>query len=61
MYKVLKFFTDMQDDNYPYEAGATYPRKGVKPDKDRIAELASANNKRGCPLIAEVKKKDEEE
>lgn len=59
MYKVVKFFTDMQDGNHAYEVGDTYPRKGVKADKKRIAELSGTSNRRRCPLIAEVKKKEE--
>lgn len=58
MYKVVKFFTDMQDSNHAYHVGDTYPRKGVKADKKRIAELASEHNRQRCPLIAEVKKKE---
>lgn len=55
MYKVVQFFTDLEDDNYAYGAGDTFPRAGAKPSKERIAELASAENKRGIVLIKEVK------
>jgi len=54
MYKVIKFFTDLQDDNYPYNVGDTYPRKGKKATKKRINELAGSNNKQKTPLIEEV-------
>ena len=56
MYKVIKYFEDLQDNQHPYNVGDEYPRKGVTVDKDRIAELASASNKRGEVLIVEVKK-----
>lgn len=51
MYKVIRYFTDLQDDDYIYREGDTYPRKGLKPTADRINELASDKNKRGLPLI----------
>ena len=54
MFKVLKYFTDLQDDRHPYHVGETFPRKGLKVSKARYAELASDKNKRGEPLIEEV-------
>lgn len=54
MYKVIKYFTDLQDNSYPYEIGSTYPRKGFKATESRINELKSSNNKQGTPLIEEV-------
>ncbi len=53
-YKVIKFFTDLQDNNHPYNVGDTYPRKGKKATKKRINELASHFNKQNTPLIEEV-------
>lgn len=50
-YKVIKYFTDLQDNCHPYNVGDTYPRKGLEPSKERIAELAGSENKQGCPLI----------
>ena len=69
MYKVIKSFTDLQDNNYAYYVGDTFPRNGVEVDAERIAELSSDKNRLGVPLIEEVtekpkrtrKKKDEEE
>lgn len=55
MYKVVKFFTDLEDNNYAYSTGDTFPRAGAKVSKERIAELASAKNKQGVVLIEEVK------
>jgi len=58
-YKVIRKFKDLQDSNYIYNVGDTYPRKGKRPKKERIEELLSSNNKVGKPLIAEVEKGDE--
>ena len=55
MYKVLKFFTDLQDNDHAYDAGDEFPRKGLAVTDARLAELAGSNNKQGVPLIAEVK------
>ena len=57
MYKVIRYFTDLQDDDYIYREGDTYPRKGLKPTADRINELASDKNKRGLPLIKKAVEK----
>ena len=57
-YKVIKAFTDMQDNNYAYDpkdpARNTYPRKGLNVLQSRINELASSKNRQGCPLIEEI-------
>ena len=68
MYKVIKSFTDLQDNNYAYYVGDTFPHNGVEVGAERIAELASDKNRLGVPLIEEIaekpkrtrKKKDEE-
>lgn len=57
MYKVLKAFTDLQDDNYVYLAGDEYPRKGVLIKQDRLDALASKDNARGEALIELVEEK----
>lgn len=54
MYKVIKHFTDMQDGNFAYEIGDTFPRKGLSVLPSRIRELASDKNRQGCPLIEEI-------
>ena len=56
-YKVITYFTDLHDNDHPYHEGDKFPREGVTVSESRIAELASENNKRGIPLIAEVPKK----
>ena len=57
-YKVIKAFTDMQDNNYAYDpkdpARNTYPRKGMSVLPSRIKELAGKKNRQGCPLIEEI-------
>lgn len=68
MYKVIKSFTDLQDNNYAYYVGDTFPHNGGDVDSERIAELSSDKNRLGVPLIEEVtgkpkrtRKKNEEE
>ena len=68
MYKVIKSFTDLKDNNYAYYVGDTFPHNGVEIVAERIAELASDKNRLGVPLIEEiaekpkrVRKKKEEE
>lgn len=57
MYKVIKAFFDLQDKEYVYKEGDTYPRAGLKPTAKRIAELSGSKNLQGQPLIEEVKPK----
>ena len=57
MYKVIKYFTDLQDNNYAYYVGDTFPRNGVEVGAERIAELSSDKNLQGVPLIEEVVEK----
>ena len=63
-YKVIKFFMDGQDNNRSYIPGNIYPREGLTPSAERIAELASKNNRLGEILIEPVQstaqKKEEE-
>lgn len=54
MYKVIKFFTDLQDNNFPYKAGDTFPRPALKVSKERLDELSGSKNKQGEPLIVLV-------
>lgn len=69
MYIVTKPFYDLQDvtkadhtkdgdiprEHWLYKVGDIYPRDGAPgPSEQRIAELASAYNKQGTPLIAWV-------
>ena len=54
MYKVIKFFTDLQDNSYAYREGETFPREGVKVSDARLKELSTTANRRGIPLIEKV-------
>lgn len=54
MYKVIKFFTDLQDNDYPYEVNDIYPREGLEVTGERIEELAGNNNLQKEPLIKKV-------
>lgn len=61
MYKVIKYFTDLQDNKHPYNVGDTFPREGVEVTEDRIRELATTENRRNEPLIEEVVEETTEE
>ena len=60
MYKVIKYFTDMQDNDFAYQVGDEYPRKGMSVLQSRINELAGSKNRQGVPLIEEIPEKVEE-
>lgn len=51
MYKVIKYFTDLQDNGHPYNVGDAFPRAGVSVTDARLAELAGSNNRQRTPLI----------
>ena len=55
MYRVIKRFKDLQDNNFVYNVGDEFPHTGGKVSKKRIEELATDKNIRGIPLIEEVK------
>ena len=67
-YKVIEYFEDLQDNGRPYNVGDVFPADGNTVTAERLAELASTQNRRSIPLIEEVvekqkrtrKKKDEE-
>ena len=54
MYKVIKHFIDLHDDDHSYEEGDIFPREGVTVKPERIAELAGSSNKQKTPLIVLV-------
>ena len=60
MYRVIKAFTDMQDNNFAYQVGDEFPRKNFSVLPSRIKELATDKNRQGCPLIEEIPDKVEE-
>ena len=54
MYKVINFFTDLQDFNHPYKVGDVFPRQGMNVSEERLKELAGSRNKQGKPLIKKI-------
>lgn len=61
MYKVIKFFTDLNDNEHAYKVGDTFPREGVEVNPERLKALSTSENKRGIPVIEEVKEATLEE
>ena len=51
MYRVIEFFTDLHDGDFPYNVGDKFPRDGITVTEERLAELSGSNNKRKMPLI----------
>jgi len=60
-YKVIHFFTDLQDFNHPYHVGDTFPRSGLLVSEERIKELSGSQNKQHQPLIAAEPEEETEE
>ena len=56
MYKVIRYFTDLQDNNRAYNVGDVFPHDkcGYPVSEKRLAELASRNNLQRTPLICFV-------
>lgn len=59
MYKVLAYFTDLQDNNHPYDEGDIFPRDGLTVSEARLEELSSTRNRRGIRLIEFVEEQQE--
>lgn len=54
-YEVIKYFTDLQDNNKAYEVGDRFPKPyNKKISAERLAELLSSDNKQGTALIKKV-------
>ena len=49
----------MQDNDFAYNVGDEYPRKGMSVLPSRINELATDKNRQGCPLIEEIPEVEE--
>ena len=56
-YKVIEYFEDLQDNGRPYNVGDVFPAGGNTVSAERIAELASTQNRRRIPLIEDVVEK----
>ena len=61
MYKVIHFFTDLQDNGHEYSVGDKFPRTGLTVSENRLKELATVNNKQGKPLIEIISNDEVEE
>lgn len=55
MYKVVKSFFDLQDENHSYCVGDVFPRFGFDVSDKRLIELAGKENKLGVPVIREMR------
>lgn len=58
MYEVIRFFTDLQDNEYPYNPGDIFPREGLVVKKERFTELSGSENKQCTPLIKKIQEGD---
>lgn len=54
MYKVIRNFMDVQDNDRIYLAGDIYPAEGAKPTKARIRDLLTGRVATGRPHIVPV-------
>lgn len=63
MYKAIRYFTDLEDNSYPYNPGDVFPRDDLRVSEKRIEDLLTGNNRRGIPVIEKVEetKPDEKE
>ena len=59
MYKVIRYFEDIQDEMHPYNTGDKFPRDGMSVSADRLAELSTDRNLQRTPLIEFVPELDE--
>lgn len=58
-YRVVEYFTDMEDNGHVYHTGDIFPREGLEVSKSRIKVLSTTANKRGTVLIKAVPGKEE--
>ena len=59
MYRVIKFFRDLKDNNHAYHVGDSFPHDGMEVTEDRLLELSTDANKRHVPLIEKVEEAEE--
>ena len=62
MYKVIRYFTDLQDNNRPYNVGDVFPHTecGYPVMEERLAELSTENNLQKAVLIRAVEDEAQE-
>lgn len=58
MFKVIKEFRDLQDNDYIYEVNDIYPHDNREVPVERIEELAGKKNKIGKILIQKLKEEE---
>lgn len=61
MYRVIKYFTDLQDGGHAYHEGDAFPRGGFEVSEKRLMELSTNKNRRRIPLIEKVIEEIKEE
>lgn len=54
MYRVIKYFRDLQDNNHAYHVGDTFPHGRMAVSEKRLMELSTNANRRHMPLIEKV-------
>lgn len=54
MYEVIHYFTDLQDNEYPYNVGDVFPRDELTVSEERLKELSGSQNLQKRPLIKKV-------
>lgn len=59
MYQVMEYFADLHDAEHEYHPGDIFPREGISVSSDRLEELSGSDNKRGIPLIKEIRENSE--
>lgn len=57
MYKVIRKFFDLQDNDHMYSEGDIFPHNNIEVGQERIEELLSDRNKMGVSLIEEIEEK----
>ncbi|MDW4041421.1 Rho termination factor N-terminal domain-containing protein [Staphylococcus saprophyticus] len=55
-YEVIKYFTDLQDNDYEYNVGDIFPRKRLRVTDERLRELSTDKNRQRVPLIKPISK-----
>lgn len=53
-YEVIKYFTDLQDNDYEYNVGDIFPRDGLRVTDERLRELSTDENRQRVPLIKPI-------
>lgn len=59
-FRVIKYFTDLQDGKHAYHEGDIFPREGLEVSEKRIKELSTDANRRKQPLIEAIEEPQQE-